>query len=276
MNPERRTFLRNASASLAVGMGATMANAQEPADKPVDDHAILDFGMSFVCNQASFNSVQFWIERRTTVIDQRQETVAQYYQCGSCKSENTFAQQDLFAQDNYDFLPILGGSTWLIFRRPCRISDNYRQVVEKLWGEAELKLRYAKRARVLEGFEAVRSASAAGLPIVAQTEIWNEQTKLRAIIEYPVKTMNVSLDKSMYQVDTGPVALPDLDRRYEPPIDALRLAFVAFNAANFADFVVEQPTPVVESGRQLAQVYHYSNPFSLPAKNRLYAVELPI
>ncbi len=242
---------------------------------PDNEKTILDYGRSFVCNKASFNNVQFWIESRTTIIDEQNEMSAEYYQCGSCKSENTFAEQDLFVQDNYDFLPILGGSTWLIFRRPCRISDTYRQVSEKVWGESELKLRFAKRVRMLDGFEAIRDASAKGLPMVAQTEILNAETKLRAIIEYPVKTMNVSLDKSLYQVDTGPVALPDLEKRYEPPIDALRLAFVAFNTPDFADFVVEQPTPVVEEGQELTQVYHYSKPFSLPAKNRLFAVSLP-
>jgi len=30
-----------------------------------------------------------------------------YYQCASCKSENTFAERDLFQKDNYDFLPVL-------------------------------------------------------------------------------------------------------------------------------------------------------------------------
>ncbi len=90
--------------------------------------------------------------------------------------------------------------------------------------------------------------------------------------EYPVKTMNISLDSSLYQVDTGPVAFPDLARRYERPLESLSLAFVAFNAPHFADFVIEQPTPVIEDGQELAQVYHFSNPFSLTAKNRLLAI----
>jgi hypothetical protein len=239
-----------------------------------DNSGILDYGLSFICNDASFNNVRFWIESQTTIIDQQNDTTAEYYQCASCKSENTFAAQDLFIEDNYDFLPILGGSTWLIFRRPCRISETYRQVSNKLWGDPELKLRYAKSVRQLTDFESIRDATAAGLPIVAQTEIWNEQHKLRAVIEYPIKTMNISIDDSKYQIDTGPIALPDLEQRHEPPIDALRLAFVAFNSPDFADFVVEQPTPVVQEGQEQTQVYHYSKPFSLPAKNRLYAVSL--
>jgi hypothetical protein len=58
-----------------------------------------------------------------------------------------------------------------------------------------------------------------------------------------------------------------------PAIDCLRLAFVAFNAPHFADFVIEQPTPVIENEKEVCQVYHYSRPISLPAANRLLAIE---
>lgn len=271
MDKKRRAFLQTASASLAVGLGDTISAANVRGE---DQRGILDYGLSFICNDASFNNVRFWVESRTTMYDNRDDTTSVYYQCGSCKSENTFASQDLFVEDNYDFLPILGGSTWLIFRRPCRISDSYRQVSERVWGQPDLKLRYAKNVRELTDFDSIRDATAAALPIIAQTEIANEEEGLSAVIEYPIKTMNISIDKSVYQIDTGPIALPDLAKRYDPPIDTLRLAFVAFNAPNFADFVVEQPTPVVQDGQEQAQVYHYSKPFSLPAKNRLYAMSL--
>jgi len=79
--------------------------------------------------------------------------------------------------------------------------------------------------------------------------------------------MNVSLEKRLYQVDTGPVAFPDLSKRYDPLIDGLRLTFVAFNAADFADFVVEQETD---------GVYHYSKPFSVSAKNRLFGIGMGV
>jgi hypothetical protein len=73
-------------------------------------------------------------------------------------------------------------------------------------------------------------------------------------------------------VDTGPVAFPDLSKRYEPRIDSLRLAFVAFNTPHFADFVIEQPTKVIEEQQEKCQIHHYSGPISLKAKNTLLAV----
>ena len=85
--------------------------------------------------------------------------------------------------------------------------------------------------------------------------------------------MNISLEKSLYQVDAGPIVFPDLTNRYDPPINCLRLAFIVFNAPHFADFVIEQPTPVVEDGVERCRIYHYSKPFSMAAKNTVLAMD---
>jgi hypothetical protein len=234
----------------------------------------LDYGRSFICNPSPANAVRFWVESRTTIIDAKADKVTEYYQCASCKSERTFADKDLFQQDNYDFLPIFGGEDLLIFRRRVWLNPEYRQVTkaERVWGKPILRLHEATDITELKTWEQIRDATAAAVPIVTQTEIANAKTGLRAVIECPTKTMNVSIDKKMYQVDTGPIALPDLAKRYDPEINCLRLAFVAFNAPTFADFVVEQPTPVIEEDQEKCKVYHYSNPFSMPAKNRVYAL----
>ena len=235
----------------------------------------LDYGRSFLANPATSNSVRFWIESRTILFDDKggSEPI-HFYQCASCKSENTFGEKDLLYADNYDFMPIFGGEDLLIFRRHVRIMPGrYRQLrkAEDVWGTPILQLFPAKPLTVLDGWEQIRDATAEGFPLITQTEIRNEDSGLRAIIECPTKTMNISIDKKMYQVDTGPIAYPDLSKPYDPPIDCLRLAFVVFNAPHFADFVIEQPTPVDLEGVGETKVHHYSNPFSISAKNTVMA-----
>lgn len=267
----RRQLLKSAALVAGVAAGVqTRAQAAPLAMPP------LDYGRSFICNTADFNRVRFWVESRTRLIDAENDTTTDYYQCGSCKSEDTFAESGLFMKDNYDFLPIWGGGQWLVFRRTVRLSESYRTIypAEKLWGEPILKLCEAAGTKVLDTWEAIRDTTAEAIPIVAQTEISNSETGLLAIIEYPVKTMNISVPKQMYQVDTGPVALPDLSKRFDQRIDCLSPAFVAFNAPHFADFVVEQPTTIELDNPGGTQTYHYSNPISLPAANRLLAVIL--
>ncbi|NLF72879.1 MAG: hypothetical protein GX575_27910 [Candidatus Anammoximicrobium sp.] len=274
MTRTRREFLQNSAAALAGSCLATQGLSAAAAAGEAGTSKCLDYARSFICGTASFNQVRFWVESRTTVYDDQAGTATDYYQCASCKSENTFGEKDLFLADNYDFLPILGGGHWLVFRRRARISLNYRTVctTEKLWGEPRLLLHDAEQVQILDSFEQIRDATAAGLPLVTQTEIRNEQTGLRAIIECPTKTMNVSLDKGLYQVDTGPIAYPDLSKRFDPQIDCLSVAFVAFNAPHFADLIVEQPTALVEDGQTKGMFYHFSAPFSLPAKNTVLAL----
>jgi hypothetical protein len=272
VKPTRREAILTAATSVgAITLAATRSVAD--GSGPYDMNP-LDYGRSFICNTAEFNAVRFWVESRTRVIDENTGTWTDYYQCGSCKSENTFAERDLFHADNYDFLPILGKEEWLIFRRTVGESDRYRTVTktEDLWGDPILKLREASQVTVLDTWEQIRDSTAAAVPIVTQTEIANAQIGLRAIIECPTKTMNVSIEKQLYQVDTGPVAFPDLKELREPEIDCLSLAFVAFNAPDFADFVVEQLTPVTDKPDGPCRTYHYSNPFSVPAKNRVLAL----
>jgi hypothetical protein len=230
----------------------------------------LDYGRSFLIGKAAVNEVRFWVESRTRIIDSRTGRSDDYLQAGSCKSEMTFAARDLFQQDNYDFLPVFGPEHGLIFRRKAALNPMYRQTLPAagMWEGQEYHLVEAARIRELATNQAIREATYAFLPLVAQTEIRDEATGLRAIIEYPVKTMNTHRARDMYQVDTGPIAFPDLGRRYEPMVDCISLAFVAFNAPGFADFVLEAPTGV---GKE--QVHHYSRLVSLPATNRLYAVE---
>jgi len=237
----------------------------------VDGLAVLDYGRSFVRGTAEFNNVRFWVESRTILIEGNQSW--EFLQFGSCKSENTFAEKDLFSADNYDFLPILGDDeNWLVFRRKNRITEDYRSLKEKIWGAADRKLKPASQVTVLDTFEKIRDATAEGTPLVSRTELTNPESGLRAIIEAPVKTMNIQPEKQQYQIDTGPVCLPDLSKLYAPKVDCLKLAFVAFNAPDFADFVVEQPEAVLEEGVERYQIFHYSKPISLPAKNSLLAV----
>jgi len=235
---------------------------------------VLDYGRSFVAGKAPWNSVRFWVESRTRLIDERSGEWADYLQCGSCKSEDTFAERDLFYEDNYDFLPVFGPEHGVIFRRHAAVTDDYRSCLraEQMWEGQVCHLVERPDARLLDSNAAVREAAGRWEPIVARTEIWHEETGLRAIIEFPVKTLNVCHERDLYQVDSGPVVLPDLTRRHEPPTEGFSLAFVAFNRPDFADFVIEAPVPIGPDGRGSCMVFHYSRRLSLPARNALHAI----
>ncbi|HIG45327.1 MAG TPA: hypothetical protein EYQ20_02470 [candidate division Zixibacteria bacterium] len=238
----------------------------------------LDYGRSFLIGTAPMNEVRFWVESRIRIIDEETDVSADYYQCASCKSEDTFAERDLFLKDNYDFLPVFGLEFGLIFRRNAWHNKGYKSIVktEDMWDGPLVHLVEGSACALLDTTDAVLEATRRYAPIVAQTEIRDTATSLRAVIEYPVKTMNTRRSGPDYQVDTGPVLFPDLSLRSERQVDGMLLAFIAFNTPHFADFVLEVPTsavgPAAESDREV-QVHHYSKRLSVKAKNRLYAVE---
>jgi len=235
----------------------------------------LDYGRSFLIGRWPENQVRFWVESRTRILDGQTSQHEDYLQAASCKSEDTFAARDLFYADNYDFLPVFGPQWGVIFRRRAYLTDTYKTVrpVADMWSGQDYHL-VEVAGRELTSNDDVLAATRSGAPIVAQIELGGASGP-RAIIECPVKTMNTHSARRLYQVDTGPVVLPDLSRPYERHVDGMRLVFVAFNAPDFADFVIETPTPVGPPGQAPADapmVHHYSQRLSLPSRNRLFAL----
>jgi hypothetical protein len=234
----------------------------------------LDYGRSFILSDAARNEVRFWVESRTRIIDEQTGVSEDYIQVGSCKGERTFAPSNLFQDDNYDFMPVFGPQYSAAFRRKAYLNPQYKECLSSQdfpFGGPKYHLKEGAKVEELHDNEAIRAATYAFIPIVSQTEIWNEETQLRAIIECPAKTINTCRDSDVYQVDTGPIVFPDLSLRHDRHVDGISLAFVAFNAPHFADFVLEVPTTVGE-GDQSCELHHYSKLLSLPARNTIWAV----
>jgi hypothetical protein len=229
-----------------------------------------DYGRSYVVTAGGAgNQPVFWIESRCRISDPATGEVRDYYQCASCKSEDTFATHDLFLAPNYDFLPVFSATESVIFRRRLPAVEQYRQVVPgSPWGKVTPLIRTA-RMRVLSTPDEIVSAVEAAVPIVCQTELRDEASGRTAVIEYPVKTMNMNSVRRIYQVDTGPVLLPDLTVPPDQWSARLRLAFIAFNEPGWADFVVDEPTPAAGD----VKVHHFSERLHFAARNVLLALD---
>ncbi|MBI3467864.1 MAG: hypothetical protein HY000_33060 [Planctomycetes bacterium] len=312
MDPQsRRQLLRSTAAGLLVfGGGRIPAQDRAPAERStsdpraaevdtkweLDESAYIDYGRSFICNEYDDrnrpaadpdNQPMFWIESRTQVIHNGSK--ATYYQCASCKAENTYPDQDLFRSPNYDFLPIFGPDNVLIFRRGSRFNTpagDYKRVELHKWGAPKAILRKPARVHVLDTAKKVFDATrpSAAQPIVARTRL-RATDGYEAIIEYPVKTMNAT-DKGgtyKYQVDTGPIAWPNIwHGESRGQIASLSLAFIAFNndadQPTFVEIVEEQPIEVAlpEDPNRKVIVYHYERTpgsYRFAAETSLVAIE---
>ena len=235
---------------------------------------VIDYTRSFLHGTMPLNRVRFVVEARTRLIDARDGCVRDYVVCASCKSEHTYSEDQLFTDDNYDFLPVFGPDHAVVFRSKAYVHDGYRTVypVDQLFDGPTHRLCTPKSVRELGTNAEVRRATHDGILLVTQTEWSDEGTGLTAIVECPVKTMNIHDENDWYQVDTGPVACPELSQRPERLIDTLSLAFVAFNRPGSAEFILEAPTAVIEAGSEVTRVPHYSERVRIDVENRLFAL----
>jgi hypothetical protein len=182
----------------------------------------------------------------------------------------------LFQEDNYDFLPVFSESEGVIFRRHVRVGERYREVrpIEEWWGGTEPHLRKV-RGRLLTSADEILDAMQSGAPIVGQTEIRDEESGRTAVIEYPIKTINFERNRKDWQVDTGPVLLPDLPAPPERCSHELQLAHIAFRTPYWADFLVDRPTSVEPGDEDGPVTWHYSGRVTKPCRSVLLAIEAP-
>ena len=233
---------------------------------------VLDYGRSFVTfvTQGRGNNARLQVESVCTLTDVEADTADDFYFFASCKSEDTFASRNLFYPDNYDFCGIFSAEEYAIFRTRATRSDGFRD--QGRWRERfEDVARQIVRVegRELAGNDQIVQASLDGIPLVGVVEIDSADRKYRARLEFPVKTMNANDIRMIWQVDTGPLPFPDFAVRTELEIERFSPAYVAYNAPDFADFVVQQPLAV---GGGAVEVDHYSGLVSLPARTRVVAV----
>ena len=233
----------------------------------------VDFARSFVTfvTPGRANNARIQVEARVEWMDLAHGTTQELFLVASCKSERTYAESDLFQSPNYDFCGVFNETEFAILRRHAAAGDA-RPDVGPVAGRFErVNVNIVRvEATPLETRQAAVRATLAGKVLVAATEISGADGDLRCRLEYPVKTMNANDIDWIYQVDTGPIPFPNWEADCGQIAGRFDLAYVAWNATDFADFVIQRPTELVPG----AVTWHYSEVLaSVPAHNWLLALD---
>lgn len=232
----------------------------------------LDFSRSFVTFTTfeRANNARIQVEARCLWTDVAQGATEELFLIASCKSEYTYAKDNLFQHPNYDFCGVFNEQQFCILRTHASAADDKPEVnlVANRFDHVSCHIVCAE-AELLSTTEQGVAATLAGKRLAAATEIESEDGRLRCRLEYPVKTMNANDIEWMYQIDTGPVPYPTWSSGCELIAGRFELAYVAWNAPHFADFVIQRPT---ELGAGIATP-HYSGIVSVPARNELFALD---
>jgi hypothetical protein len=233
---------------------------------------IIDFARSFVTfvTPGHTNNARIQVECACT-LSAPGEPAREYLVVASCKSEEVYVREGLFKLPNYDFSGIFERDEYAIIRAHVSTAEGGYEIGKTAERFEALRIHVARTEGRLCTTEAeIVQATLDNVPLVARTALRDPQSGLEAVLEYPIKTMNVLETDNVYQVDTGPVVFPDLAPPGLEGIQRLTLAFIAFNCAESAEFVLQAPTAVAPEAA--VQTLHYSQARPAGCTNSVIAV----
>jgi len=200
-----------------------------------------------------------------------------------CIGESMYVATGLIHQPSFEFLMIAEHqSEYAIVRRHASADrDNVEthRLGEPMSTQSGVPARVValdvylathRRMRPITTYEAFHDALLGNRPINGRTTYLGEDGKTQVILEYPAKTTNVGHDRPVWQVDTGPVLVPDFDAADPLQSGRFRLAHLVFNRWDYAELALRCRTEIATIGDPLPATAHYSELHSLSVTNELF------
>ncbi|MGB9595348.1 MAG: hypothetical protein ACPL7B_03625 [Candidatus Poribacteria bacterium] len=233
-----------------------------------------DFSRSFITfvTKNRTNNARIQVESWCKIIDQETGISENYYLVASCKGEDTYGKGRLFFVPNYDFCMIYSSKDFMIVRTYHNSELNNKTVGDNKGHFLDVHFHIKMvEGNIIEDINEIIKFTLANYPLNGRTEISDDSGKIHAIIEFPIKTMNVNDQALMYQIDTGPILLPNFESKKERMVERFDLAYIAYNRTDEAYFVILEPTPIKDNSPN--KVSHYSKVFGTKAKNLIMTLE---
>ena len=222
------------------------------------------------------NKARIQLEAIADVIDEETGASEQFVLIAPCRAEWVYAEKQLFQIPGREYRNIYSLTEERRMGRAITYGgENHRgHPVSDTFQSLEIDIVRFPRGRVLDTPAAVNEATANNFPLIGRTQIREESRGKRYVLEYPIKTMNFRPENSSFQVDTGPLLVPDFDSGEAKAIDRLEMAHIAYNRLDYAEFILRRPTPINdEQGRELTRVLHYSEVREFPAVTEILSGE---
>ena len=211
-----------------------------------------------------------------------------FYLIAPCRSEHTHSDGQLIVMPNYEFRGIFGSKEYKIFRNHWVSNPDYlddpgldttggRTLEESglhntKWDDVKLDINYFDNTKELTSKQSVVDSTLTNSILVGHTELINDKTQQKAILEYPIKTMNVIKEIPRFQVDTGPILVPNFKPDEKLKINSLDIAHIVYNLFDRGEYISRKPVQVANTDDGPLSVTDYSELVEYVGINRLYAV----
>ncbi|MFC1717135.1 hypothetical protein ACFL6S_25960 [Candidatus Poribacteria bacterium] len=233
-----------------------------------------DFSRSFITfmTKDRSNNARIQVEAWCVVLDKETGASENYYLVASCKGEDTYGEGCLFLVPGYDFCMVYSAADFMIIRTHANAERDNTTVGDNRGHFLDVHFHIEMvDAKVLESNEEIVQATLDNRILNGRSEIADESGRYNATLEFPIKTMNVNDINNAYQVDTGPILLPDFTSSKGRMVERFQLAFVAYNQEDEAYFVIQEPVPIIEGSSE--KVSHYSKVVRMDAQNAVIALQ---
>ncbi|MGH2550459.1 MAG: hypothetical protein ACRDHN_13780, partial [Thermomicrobiales bacterium] len=151
------------------------------------------------------NSARILIDARCTLFDDSNGTSLETYLIAPCRTEWMYRENDLIQIPSGEYRVIFSQDRQIsVGKHIDELSARAGSIPTSAFNSLEFAIR-AVPATALDSDQAIVDATLALKPIVATTEIVNTERGLRAVLEYPIRTMNIHPERVRFQVDTGPI-----------------------------------------------------------------------
>ena len=214
------------------------------------------------------NKARIQLDAIVEVIDEETGASEQFVLIAPCRAEWVYAEKQLFQIPSRDYRNIYSLTEERRMGRAITYGgeSDRGHPVSDTFQSLEIDIVRFPRGRVLDTPAAVNEATGNNVPLIGRTQIRESERRKRYVLEYPIKTMNFRPENSSFQVDTGPLLVPDFDSGEPRTIDRLEMAHVVYNRLDYAEFILRRPTPINdEQGRELTRVLDYSEVREFPA-----------
>jgi len=237
---------------------------------------VIDFAHSYMTffGRDKGNIARILLDAACTVTDERSGESETFYLIVPCRSERMYRDDgQLFQLPNYEFCGIFAEDECLLMRTHWVSERDDREYGRNDERFAEVKLDIRRRAaRELADAAKIVEVTLANRSLVARTALRDDATGRSAVIEYPVKTMNVLRSGPRFQVDTGPILVPDFASTAPRAIERFDIAHVVYHRHDTAEFVLRRPQ-AVGVGTGAVAVTDYTAIQTFAARNTIFGVE---
>jgi len=230
---------------------------------------LIDFANSWLTFELTGqNTARINIDARCTWIDTASGETEDFVLICPCQGEKMYQRDGLIQDPPFNFLGVFSAAASHLIRDLADATDE-RDTVQPHQGRFDkvtIDFGTFPQAAELTTDEMIVKATLANHPLIARTEIAAPDGRCRAVLEYPVTTMNVEPQQNLWQVDTGPVLMPDFAGAAARRIEQLRPGFIVYNRRDYAEWTVRVPVRLAAGGL----THHFADPRRGAVANRLY------